>query len=419
MRLSSQIFAYSAFNIVNAAVPFLLLPVLTAYLLPKEFGILSLVTMLQALLLPIVLLSFQGLVTIEYTRLTKEQFSKFITTILWLPVLGFLVVLPLLFIFSERVAGLFKISEFWVTASAVFVFLQALPMLMPTIFQARQQLMAYGFFKIGLTLLNIVFSLYFVICLKNGWEGRMWGMLGSFVVFNVISVVMLFREGLLNISFDKYYFHEAIKFGFPLVPHSLAGIMLAMADRLFLANLVSADAVGIYNVAYQIASAVMIVMSSINQAWVPHLYAQLNSSPSFEQKKKLVLQTYKIIALMCAGSLIFVAALPLVYHFFISVNYHEGQGVAMLISLAFLLQGFYFMATNYIFYVKKTYFLSVMTLISAGIVMLLNYLLIPLFGITGSAYSMVASWFILFALTWLLAHRVYPMPWRLGKQQII
>ena len=163
----------------------------------------------------------------------------------------------------------------------------------------------------------------------------------------------------------------------------------------------------------------MIVMSSINQAWVPHLYAQLNSSPSFDQKKKLVLQTYKIITLMCAGSVIFVAALPLVYHFFISVNYHEGQSVAMLISLAFLLQGFYFMATNYIFYVKKTYFLSVMTLISAGIVMLLNYLLIPLFGITGSAYSMVASWLILFALTWLLGHRVYPMPWRLGKQKII
>lgn len=413
MKLSRQIFSYSAFNVANAAVPFLLLPILTAYLLPEAFGVLSLVMMLQALMLPVISMGAQGLVTIEYSKLSQDEFKQFVSSIVWLPVIGFFVVIPLLFFFSTPLASLFNIPEFWVTASAVFVLLQALTILMPVLFQAKQQLMAYGMYKIGMTLVNILLSLYFIIALKHGWEGRLWGLLGSLLIFNVVSLVILFREGLLGLHISSTYMLEAIGFGIPLIPHAVSGIMLSMADRVFLVNLASKEAVGIYSVAYQIASAVMIIMSSVNQAWAPHLFAQLNSAPTIEKKQKLVKNTYKIMAFMLLGALVFIGLVPILYHFFIAKIYVKGQPVAMLIALALLFQGFYFMVTNYIFYVKKTYLLSIMTAISALIVMLLNYILIPIFGIFGSAYAMLISWLILFLLAWWLAQRVYPMPWSL------
>lgn len=411
MKLSGQIFSYSAFNVLNAAVPFFLLPILTAYLLPEAFGMLSLVMMLQAMLLPIISVNFQGLVAIEYSKLSETEFRNFISSIIWLPISGFVLVFPLLYFAKGAIATLFNIPEFWVTSSAAFVLLQALPMLMPAIFQARQKVFAYGAYKIGMTVINVALSLLFIITLKYGWEGRMWGLLGALVIFNVASIIILLKQKLLQFGFDANYYKQAVRFGFPLIPHAVSGIMLAMADRLFLVNLASAESVGIYNVAYQISSALMIVMSSINQAWAPHLFSQLNSEPTLQQKQDLVMKTYKIMGVMLVGTILFVACLPVLYHLFIDKNYFAGLDVAVWIAVALLFQGFYFMVTNYIFYVKKTYLLSVMTLISAIVIMSLNYLLIPTYGMFGSAYAMLVSWSLLFVLAWWLAHRVYPMPW--------
>lgn len=411
MRLSRQIFSYSVFNVVNAAVPFLLLPILTAYLLPSAFGLLSLVTMMQAVLLPIVSISFQGLLTVEYSKLSSDQFKRFVASVMWLPVVGFLISFPLIFIFSNRVASLFGIPAYWVIASMFFVLLQALPLFMPVLFQARQQLVTYGIYKIGLTLLNVAFSLYFVICLNLGWEGRMWGILAALIIFNIMSLWMLRREGLLTLRFHMPYFKEGLRFGIPLIPHAVSGIMLSMADRVFLVNLATTDAVGIYSVASQLASALMIILSSVNQAWVPHLVSQLNSQPTLQDKRRIVLQTYKIMGLMLIGTMIFMAMLPSIYSIYIPPIYSEGLSISLWISAALMCQGFYFMVTNYIFYVKKSHLLSIMTMSSALLLMLLNYILIPLYGMFGAAYSALICWGALFVLAWILASKVYPMPW--------
>jgi O-antigen/teichoic acid export membrane protein len=62
MSLRKQILSYSGVNIINASVPFLLLPILTSYLSPSDYGILSLVQLLMALAFPIVL-NAQSLIT--------------------------------------------------------------------------------------------------------------------------------------------------------------------------------------------------------------------------------------------------------------------------------------------------------------------------------------------------------------------
>lgn len=411
MRLAKAIMSYSAINVISAAVPFFLLPILTAYLLPSEFGELSLVLMLQALLMPLVLINFNGLIPLEYSRLDQEQFSRLVGTILWLPLIGGgAIVLPL-FLLQDEVAELFHIPPFWVTASIVVVLLQALPMLISSLLQAEQNPKAYGAFKISLTLMNFALSIFFVVGLKCGWEGRVWGVVGAFALFSGLSLFILQRKQLLSLVLDPLYFCDALKFGIPLIPHIISGTLLAMVDRLFQANMLTPADVGLYSVAFQVATAVVIVMSSINQAWSPHLFQKLNSAPTDDEKQKLVVQTYKIMGGMLAVALCFIAATPVIYKYFIASAYQGGMAVTMLIAVAMLFQGFYFMVTNYIFYVKKTHMLSVMTLLSVVVIVLLNYTLIPSFGIKGSVYAMMVSWLVLFLLAWRLAHHLYPMPW--------
>lgn len=84
-------------------------------------------------------------------------------------------------------------------------------------------------------------------------------------------------------------------------------------------------------------------------------------------------------------------------------------------ALSFAFQGMYFMVTNYIFYVKKTYILAYVTFGTAILHVGLLYLFVNDNGAIGAAQASLISFIITFIVTWILASKVYEMPWRFWK----
>jgi len=413
LSIKKQILSYSSVNIINAAVPFLLLPILTKYLSPADYGILSMIQLLMLISLPIVLMNTQGLLTIEYSRFSFEDFQALVSTIIWIPIIGFLFLEAIFFIFKSYIIEYFHISTSFVYFIPFFVLLQAIPTIVPIIFQAKKEPFTFGKYKISMTILNVLLSLLFVVYLMYGWEGRVYGIVGSFTLFTIIGLVILLKLDLLKFKFDKKMLRSALHFGLPLIPHAIAGIFLSMSDRIFLVNMLGEGSVGIYSVAFQISSAISIIMSSVNQAWAPILYEKLNKEPSHNNKINIVKITYKIMAFMVLFTLFFMLISPYIYDIFIDKRYYAAKNITLFISLAFLLQGFYFMVTNYIFYSKKTKILSYITIFSVVLTFVSNYFLIQIFGILGSAYSIVFVWLFQFIMTFYISNKIYPMPWSL------
>ena len=114
-------------------------------------------------------------------------------------------------------------------------------------------------------------------------------------------------------------------------------------------------------------------------------------------------------------SIIFMVVLPFIYKFFIDVNYHGGIIISLLLVIAFLLQGFYFMVTNYILYSKKTKYLSAITVSSSLVVLILNYYLILNYNMLGAAYAMILTNLILFLSVWFFSNKIFKMPWLLNE----
>lgn len=411
MTLIKTIFSYSAANIINAAVPFFLLPILTAYLNPEEFGVLSLIQLLFTLSLPFVLMNIHGLFMIEYSKLSFDEFKSFVSSMILIPFFAFIIILFLFFIFSNNLSILFNIPEKWVILSPIVVLAQSIPTMIPVLFQAKKQPINYGIFKITLTVVNLGLSLFFIVTLSQGLDGRLYGIFYSYILFTGVGFFILFKLGLLSLSVSFTHIKNALKFGIPLVPHTLAGIFLSMSDRIFLSNMLGNESVGIYSVAFQLSSAILIIMTSINQAWVPHLYEKLNSNPTVEEKRKIVIQSYKIMGIMAIITVIFIVTISVIYQIFIDERYYDGINISRLLAVGFMFQGFYFMVTNYIFYMKKSNLLSMITISSAIFIMLLNYILIPIYGVYGSTYAMVIGYFIWFSLTFYFSTKIYSMPW--------
>jgi Na+-driven multidrug efflux pump len=78
----------------------------------------------------------------------------------------------------------------------------------------------------------------------------------------------------------------------------------------------------------------------------------------------------------------------------------------------------YTIVAGYIFYVKKTKILGFLMPILALMNIGLNLLMIPIFGPIGAAYSTTLIYFMEFLIVWIVAGKIYPMPWNIFNFKI-
>ena len=76
--LSINALIYFVSNLINALVPFVLLPVLTRYLPPEEYGHVALFTIFSACAVAVISFGVGGAVTRQYYHLEKPEFSEFV-----------------------------------------------------------------------------------------------------------------------------------------------------------------------------------------------------------------------------------------------------------------------------------------------------------------------------------------------------
>ena len=81
--------------------------------------------------------------------------------------------------------------------------------------------------------------------------------------------------------------------------------------------------------------------------------------------------------------------------------------------------GMYLMVANYIYQANKTHLLAWITLFTAVVNIVLNYVLIRANGAIGAAQASAASFFVGFVLTWILSARVCRMPWRVWNVAVL
>ena len=96
---------YTISNLLNAAVPFLLLPLLTNFLTPAEYGIVAMFQVLMNGLLPFTGFSLDGAISRQYFDRDKTDFSNYVTNSLYVLLVSTGIV-AILFIASNMLENL-------------------------------------------------------------------------------------------------------------------------------------------------------------------------------------------------------------------------------------------------------------------------------------------------------------------------
>ena len=410
--LVSQSIIYLIANLLNAAIPFALLPVLTRVLSPSEYGEIAMFQTSIAALGAFIGLSVQGAALRKfYDKGQNENLAEFIGTCVQILLITAVITCVMIFVFSGVLQDYTSIAFSWLIFVVVVCVSDFLVQIRLTQWQVRGKAVNFGLLQLARTLSNLVLSLVFVLVMLKGADGRILGVTLTAVLFGLIAILSLRYDNLIKFfQFRSDYYKEALSFGIPLIPHVSGAFLISSADRFFINAVTGMESAGLYMVAVQLAMGVAIVFDSFNRAYAPWLYGKL-STPEPAGHAKIVRFTYIYFALLLL--LIPLAFLigPYVLIFIAGERYAAAAEVIGLLVTGQIFGGMYLMVTNYVFYSKRVGYLSLITISSGLLNLFLLSLLLPKIGLTGAALAFAISMFIQFILTWFLAAKRHPMPW--------
>lgn len=403
---------YTITSIINSAIPFLLLPVLTRYLTPEDYGLVSIFALLVTFVSPFTGLSINGAISRQYYNENEIDIREYIYNGLLVLIVSTILVGIIFYTFSERISDLASFPSKYLWIVIVYSFSQFLVAIVLSLWQVQKKALFYGMFINAKTLLDVILSIVLVVGLNFGWKGRIYGQTIALVIFAVLSIIILFKNRWVAISFNKSYIKNSLDFGVPLIPHALSGSIISMTDRFFITSMVGLAATGVYTVGYQVGSIVNILAMSFNNAYVPWLYERLKKNED-TTKTKIVKFTYVyfVIILLIAISLGIIA--PYALKVFLGKSFNESSIYVIWVALGYAFNGMYLMVVNYIFYAQKTKYLAIVTFLTAIINIILNYFFIRENGAVGAAQATTITFLIKFLVVWILSNKVQNMPWNL------
>jgi len=102
---------YTMTSLVNAGLPFLLLPVLTKYLSVEEYGLLAIIQVFISLTLPLITVNIMSTMQLEYHKLNKEDFATLVSSVLLIPVLSFIFITFGYFVLQSEIMNFMGINS--------------------------------------------------------------------------------------------------------------------------------------------------------------------------------------------------------------------------------------------------------------------------------------------------------------------
>lgn len=397
-------------NILNAAIPFFLLPILTRVLTPEDYGIVAMFAIFLSFTNTFVGLSIHGAINVQYFKLEQDRFSEYITNCLILLLISAVVVFLLMALFGSYFEELIGLPYKWMLISVATSFFQFLITIRLSIWVVVGAAKAYGSLQVSQTLVNAGLSLFFIFSMGLLWEGRLLGQVIAIAAFGAIAFILITRSGyLVKPQNTKSDIKNALLFGLPLIPHTIGGFIMVSTDRIMLSSMLDVAVVGIYMVGLQLGQAMGLLADSFNKVYAPWIMKNL-SNPKTD-KAKLVKNSYiMMIAMLIVGllwGLVAMFALP----YIAGEKFMAAKPVIVYMCLGHAFTALYFIVTNYIFYTEKTKLLALITIFSAILNIPITYFLIGKYGLEGAAIAFLTIQIIFFVATWLLSNKVYPMPW--------
>lgn len=411
-RLLTDALVYTGANLVTAAIPFLMLPILTRTLTPEEYGIVAMFTVSVAFFGALTGLSVHGAIGIRYFELSRAtEFPRYVATCMLILALSTGATLTAAWLTMPLLSRVTSLPPFWVAAAVLASSAQFVVQVQLSIWQSAKRPWRFGGLRLLQAALDAGLSLVLVVALGLSWQGRLGGIALAAALVCLLAAGLMWWKGWFLLPPSKAYAANALRFGVPLIPHALGGLLISIVDRLLITNVLDVGSTGVYMVALQIGMVLGLLTDSFNKAFAPWLIENLRHTDKARDISIVRFTYLYFVAVLLFALLVSVLATPIL-HLIAGEKFLHAEPLIRYIIFGYAFGGMYYMVTNYVFFAGRTELLSVLTFVTGALNVSLTYCLLQRNGLLGAAQGFMTAQMIVFCCTWLLAQHCRPMPWR-------
>ena len=233
------------------------------------------------------------------------------------------------------------------------------------------------------------------------------------------TLLLLYRE-IFHIKpiFDKALLRKMFAYSLPILVIGLAGMINQNIDKILIPFLLPADQnpmyqLGIYGANYKLAVLMNMFIQAFRYSFEPFFFNRNKTETEDNPVIYAIVMKYFVIF----GLLIFMAMvlnIDIVKHI-IRAQYHEGIKVVPIVLMADLFFGVFFSASIWYKLKDRTWYGAYIALIGAVISLILNIVLIPVWGYMGSAFSLLVCYFTMMIINYFWGQKFYPIPYDLKR----
>ena len=387
---------YAIGNTLTTIASLVSFPILTRLLTVAEYGLMNTVTLTLTLLVAAGKLGMQR-ATVRFYHEAKsndapDSRAAFASTlVLGMVAVGLAVTLAWLasvMLLPEQIFSSVKLRELLLLTSCL-VLIRVVDSAFTNLLYAEERsaiISGYGVFKRYLSLALVIAALYLVA--GNAWQFFTATVVAELLALAVIAYFVISSNTIAPRQFSKDLFGRMAAFGLPMVGVEVAWSLLAVGDRYVIQHLMGEESVGIYSASYNLCEYVKLsTMVAMSTAVAP-MYMRIWDQQGREATEHFLegfSRNYLAFSFFIA-TVLTANARPLVA-IIASPNYLEGTSIVPWVTFGMALESYVAIAAAGLFLKKKTAAIFWMIGAAAVVNMLLNYLLVPVFGLSGAAIA--------------------------------
>ena len=413
-RISRQLVAYGTADVVVLAISFVLLPIYTRVLAPREYGALALLLVVEAVLKIVNRWGLDAAFLRFYYECREDEARKSLAGTIagFIAVANGVIAAALLMLAGPVNRFLFDSLEFIWPYRLLIIngFLSTFLFLPFTLLRIRERATAFAALTFGQSFGTITLRLLLVVGLRLGLFGIM--LADVLVTLLMLAILAPQLRRMVAWRFSDGHIRALLAYGFPYVPNGVLTHVMGMGDRFILGMYMPLRDVGFYLIAGSVASLVKYFPVAFDVAWTPFAYDSMQRRDAAPLFARMATYAFTVLALSMvaliglAGPLIVLMLPP---------DYHPVAPLVPLLVLAMGVQTMRSFPGTSLNIAKKTAVYPTVTAAGAAVSLVAYFLLIPPYGMYGAALALFLSQLLTTALMVYLAQRAYRIPYEVGR----
>ncbi|MFP4190765.1 MAG: lipopolysaccharide biosynthesis protein, partial [Candidatus Hydrogenedentota bacterium] len=270
--------------------------------------------------------------------------------------------------------------------------------------------------SIGFSALNLVRAimgptsiLLLILVFDFGLPGVLWGDIIGIISMGAAGLWLTRRD--IRLAMSLRHLRSMLGFGIPLIPWTLTISIIMLSDRYFLRAWSTMDELAIYSLGAKIGMIMTLFTRAFQTAWPASAYSIAKQENAKEQLAKG--GRYVFAAATLLGATLALAAPELVAIFGGSEFYTPAIHIVPWVVFSYVLYQLTLVLLIAITITHKTYYVMVLAVGAVLAKLLLSFALIPRYGADGGALSTFGSFILLVTWGYIVAQRVYFVPYSL------